>query len=77
MEELRDRVGDKNIEFIHFYRPDECDNFLNYLAKKNISISHKCCGGKGCGINHVKKEKLNEIIQEYLQLDSTHKVANY
>ena len=29
---------------------DDCEKILKYASQNNISISHKCCDGKGCGI---------------------------
>ena len=64
---IAEGVGDKDIEFVHFNTNNDCDNFLNFASQKNMSISHKCCDGNGCGIENIKKEQLNIIIKEYLQ----------
>lgn len=79
MDEIKNGFGDgdRDIEFIHFNTNDDCENFLEFASQKNISISHTCCDGKGCGIKNIKKEKLNIIIKEYLQLNSNNTVIGY
>lgn len=79
MDEIKNGFGDedRDIEYIHFNTNDDCENFLNFASQNNISISHTCCDGKGCGIKNIKKENLNIIIKEYLQLNSNNTVINY
>ena len=67
----------EDIEYIHFNTEDDCEKFLKYASQTNISISHKCCDGKGCGIRNIKKEQLDIIIKEYLQLNPNNTVVNY
>jgi hypothetical protein len=67
----------EDIEYIHFNTEDDCEKFLKYASQTNISISHKCCDGKGCGIRNIKKEQLDIIIKEYLHLNSNNTVVNY
>jgi len=77
MDEIPQTFGDKDIEFIHFPTNNDCDNFLNFASHKSIQISHKCCRGDGCCILNMKREQVNIIIKEYLQLNSNNKVINY
>ncbi len=38
-------------EYFHFNTHAECDAFVQLLTSANIPrISHKCCGGLGCGV---------------------------
>ena len=75
MDEINYAFGD--IEVVHFDTNNDCEKFLNFASQKNITISHKCCGGNGCGVKNIKKEQLDIIIKEYLQLDSNNKVVGY
>ena len=79
MEENKNGFGyeERDIEFVHFNTNDDCENFLKFASQNNISISHTCCDGKGCGIKNIKKENLNIIIKEYLQLNSNNTVISY
>jgi len=77
MDESNIAFGDRDIEFVHFDTNNDCENFLNFASQNNITISHKCCDGNGCGVKNIKKEQLKIIIAEYLQLDSNNKVTNY
>ena len=77
MDETKMIFGDKAIEFVHFNTNNDCDNFLNFASQKNMSISHKCCDGNGCGIENIKKEELNVIIKEYLHLNSNNTVRDW
>jgi len=77
MDESNIAFGDRDIEFVHFDTNNDCENFLNFASQNNITISHKCCDGNGCGVKNIKKEQLKIIIAEYLQLDSNNKVTDY
>jgi len=77
MNEISPTFGDRDIEFIHCPTNNDCDNFLNFASHKSIRISHKCCSGEGCGILNMKRDQVNIIIKEYLQLNSNNKVTNY
>ena len=77
MSEIIKMFEDRDIEFVHFNENNECEKFLIFASRKNITISHKCCGGKGCGIENIKKEQLDIIIKEYTQLNSNNKVVDY
>ena len=60
-----------NIDFVHFQSEELVEKFVVYLKELNISISHKCCNGKGVGIiinnimcdNIVEKFK-NKLLSE-------------
>ena len=51
-----------DIEFVYFDTNNDCEKFLNFVSQQNITISHKCCGGNGCGVKNIKKEQLKIII---------------
>jgi len=64
MDESNIAFGD--IEFVHFDTNNDCEKFLNFASQKNITISHKCCDGNGCGVKNIKKEQLDIIITPFL-----------
>ena len=78
MDEPKMAFGDdRDIEFVHFDTNNDCDKFLHFASQNNMSISHKCCSGTGCGIKNIKKEQLKIIMNKYLELNSNNKVTNY
>ena len=77
MDEIKIAFGDRDIEFVHFNTNNDCEKFIHFASLNNITISHKCCDGNGCGVKNIKKEQLDIIIKEYLQLDSNNKVVGY
>ena len=52
-----------DIKFIHFDSNKGCDDFIKYLQKNNIIITHKCCNGNGCGI--INSPELDYMIKDY------------
>jgi hypothetical protein len=59
MEEINDK------EFIHFDTVEECEDFVQYLKTYDISITHKCCSNKGCGLIKNKFIEIKNIIKMY------------
>jgi len=57
---------DNNIKFVHLNEPEEIDQFIDYIKDKNISISHKCCNGKGLGIFIDENINLEQIMNDFL-----------
>ena len=56
----------KNFEkFIHFNTFEECDEFINLLKCLDINITHKCCGGKGCGIKKINYTQAKNIYNNF------------
>jgi len=57
-----------NIEYVHFNEPEKIEQFLEYINEKNISISisHKCCNGKGVGIFINTNINLEKIINDFI-----------
>jgi len=66
-DEIKDIKKD-DIRFVHFATVQICDNFVKYLATKQIDISHKCCLGIGCGIKKIKRNELDSLVEEYDKL---------
>ena len=66
--EIKD-IKNNNIQFVHFATVQNCDDFVKYLATKQIDISHKCCFGIGCGIKKIKRNELDSLVEEYKQLE--------
>ena len=64
--EIKD-IKNNNIQFVHFATVRNCDDFVKYLATKQIDISHKCCLGIGCGIKKIKRNELDSLVEEYKQ----------
>lgn len=44
------KMEDRNIDFVHFEDDETLEKFVEYIKSKNLSISHRCCNGKGIGI---------------------------
>ena len=65
-DEFKD-IKNNDIRFVHFATVQNCDNFVKYLATKQINISHKCCLGIGCGIKKIKRDELDRLVKEYKQ----------
>ena len=57
-----------NIEYVHFNEQEKIEQFLDYINEKNISISisHKCCNGKGLGIFIDENIDLEQIINDFI-----------
>ena len=66
-DEIKDITMD-DIRFVHFATVQNCDNFVKYLATKQIDISHKCCLGIGCGIKKINRNELDSFVEEYDKL---------
>jgi hypothetical protein len=63
-------IKNNNIQFVHFATVQNCDDFVKYLATKQIDISHKCCFGIGCGIKKIKRYELDSLVEEYKQQEA-------
>jgi len=61
-----------NIEFVHFNEPYEIIKFIDYIRDNNISvsISHKCCYGKGIGIILTENIDLKQIVEDFTNLSA-------
>ena len=61
-------------QFIHFDTFKECDDFIDLLKSFDINITHKCCGGKGCGIKNINfihvKNIYNSFKPQYKRYES-------
>ena len=62
-----DIITKYNIDYAHFDNEQITDQFIDYLKTINITISLKCCNGKGVGITN-KYTELNDIITNFWDL---------
>jgi hypothetical protein len=54
-----------NTHYVHFDNEQLTDKFIEYLNTINVTISHKCCSGKGVGINTLDDIDINEFIDNF------------
>ena len=47
-------MDEYNINYAHFDNEQLTDKFVEYLNTINVTISHKCCSGKG-DVSMLKK----------------------
>jgi hypothetical protein len=50
------------LEFVHFDNETITDKFIDYLKLLNINTTHKCCNGKGVGINNIDNIDINLFL---------------
>ena len=63
-----DFMNKYNIDYAHFDDEKITDQFIDYLKTININISHKCCSGKGVGIENINNTELNDIVTNFWDL---------
>jgi len=61
-------MNEYNTDYAHFDNELITDKFIDYLKTINISISHKCCNGKGVGIENIDNTELLEVVNNFWNL---------
>lgn len=57
----------RDIEYIHLTTREKVNDFVKLLKENNISITHTCCRGFGCGIKKAQFESANAL---YLNINT-------